>query len=318
MVRRPLAALLLVLALAAGLPVLAADAVPVPPGNRSAVQPPIDGSSIARTRETKGSFEDKYKRVYGLLQRDRTLIGKIKKTAALYDIDPIHIIGAIVGEHTYNVDSIDSAQGYYIKALGYLSEDNLAFVHDGVSVGDFVARPEFEDCAKEKDDYDLWSCREHVWNERFRGRTVDGTAWPNDRFGRVFFQPFFAGQTFGLGQLNPLAALMVADRVHAVGGLPVLTAAQAPKVYHAIMDPDLSLHYMAASIRASIDAYRDIAGVDISDNPGLTATLYNIGDVRRRAQEFAALRRSSPGTWPRENYYGWFVNDRLDELEKLL
>ena len=37
------------------------------------------------------------------------------------------MVGAIVGEHTYNVDVIDSLQAYYVKALAYLGEANLRF-----------------------------------------------------------------------------------------------------------------------------------------------------------------------------------------------
>lgn len=65
-------------------------------------------------------------------------------------------------------------------------------------------------------------------------------------------------------------------------------------------------------------AYRD-QGFDISGNPGLTATLYNVGQPRRRAR---ALRESAdkPGgrKLPEENYYGWLINDRLPELRGLL
>jgi hypothetical protein len=52
--------------------------------------------------------------------------------------------------------------------------------------------------------------------------------------------------------------------------------------------------------------------VDISRNPGITATLYNIG---RSAQRAAAHGR---GSLPEENYFGWLVNDKLAELKSLL
>ena len=64
-------------------------------------------------------------------------------------------------------------------------------------------------------------------------------------------------------------------------------------------------------------------GFDISGNPGITATLYNTGDVIERAQTLAAenKKRRAQGwgpSFPRENYYGWLINDRLDELRKLV
>ena len=90
-------------------------------------------------------------------------------------------------------------------------------------------------------------------------------------------------------------------------------------VYETIMDPDKTLPYIAAVIKTSIDAYKDVAGFDISGNPGLTATLYNLGDPEGRAN---ALRVRNGGTKggteiPQENYYGWFVNEKIDDLKAL-
>ncbi len=157
----------------------------------------------------------------------------------------------------------------------------------------------------------------------FQGKTVDGKAFPDDRFQRVFFQPYFAGQTFGLGQLSPLSALTVSDLVAARSGLPLLDLNHPNEVYRAVMDPDMSLNYMAAIIAHDIAAYRHIAGFDISRNPGITATLYNLGDAADRARALAAenAKRRARGqriVYPQENYYGWLVNARLDELRKLL
>ena len=77
----------------------------VPPGNRNVEQPKIPGGSIKRTRGT--TFEKKYQKIRDLLARDRKLMGKIKAAARTHNIHPIHIIGALVGEHTYNVDAKD-------------------------------------------------------------------------------------------------------------------------------------------------------------------------------------------------------------------
>jgi hypothetical protein len=314
--------------LSAGTLSLSADEAPRkvivdPPGNRSAEQPEISASSIARTAETRGDFESKYREVHDQLAGDRQLLDKIVKTAALYGIGPIHILGAIVGEHTYNVDVFDNLQGYYIKAIAYLNNGALKFEYKGEPVDAFIMRPQFAPCAEAKNDYELWTCRDQIWRDDFRGKTVAGESFPDDRFERVFFQPFYAGQTFGLGQLSPLAALSVSDLVHAVGGLPPLDVQAAPEVYRAVMDPDMTLNYMAALIVREIDAYRSIAGFDISDNPGITATLYNTGDAVGRAAALAAenRKRRSEGLapiLPKENYYGWLINARLDELRQLL
>ncbi len=302
---------------------VAAQVVKVPPGNRSEAQPPVSGSSIARTAETKGTFDGKYQAIYNQLAAQKGLMAKIVKTAAIYDVAPIHIIGAIIGEHTYNVDAFDNLQSYYVKAISYLNTGGLRFAYQGEGIEDFVARPEFAGCDERKDDYGVWTCRDLVWRNVFRGKTVDGKSFPASRFEQVFFQPFYAGQTFGLGQLSPLTALSVSDVVEKKGGLPPLDMRRAPEVYNAVMDPDRTLHYMAAILAKDIQLYRDIAGVDISGNPGITATLYNVGQANERAAALAAVnkQRRAAGQslqMPQENYYGWLVNDRLEELQKLL
>jgi Protein of unknown function (DUF1402) len=308
-------ALSMVMLLAGSLVVSAATLVP--PGNRSAEQPPIPGGSASRTQALKTTYEAKYQKVYRLLTNDSKLRAKIKEAAAEYGIDPLHIVGAIVGEHTYNVDAYDRLQTYYVKAISYLGQ-TIAFRYNGEDVDDFVKRPEFVACDDAKGSYDLWTCREMVWDTTFRGQ--DG--FPNDRFSAVFFQPFYAGQTFGLGQLNPLTALEMSDIVHRVSGFPRLDAADPHGVYKTIMDPDLTLPYVAATLRKSIDAYESIAGFDISENPGITATLYNLGNPEQRARQLAAENKGRkaqglPPRLPEENYYGWLVNEKLPELQAL-
>ncbi|TIO08985.1 DUF1402 family protein [Mesorhizobium sp.] len=301
--------------------VAAQAATMVPPGNRNAEQPNIPGASSRRTQATNTTFQAKYRKVYALLQNDADLRGKIEQAAATYGIDPMHIVGAIVGEHTYNVDAYDRLQTYYVKAISYLSS-KLSFAYDGEDITDFVQRPQFQKCAGKSDSYALWACREQVWNQSFRGKNVDGESFPDDRFGATFFQPYYAGQTFGLGQLNPLTALQMSDLVNEVSGLPKLDVGDPNAVYKTIMDPDLTLSYVAAALRKSIDAYKDIAGFDISGNPGITSTLYNVGNPEQRAHALKAendRRRAAgePEKLPEENYYGWLVNDKLPELKAL-
>ena len=315
---RPILQMLLVAAMIAVTGPAMADGIRVvPEGNRYQEQPNVPGASVRRTKAGKTSFDAKYDKVHNLLANDSKLMGKIKSTARAYGIDPIHMIGAIVGEHTYNVDAYDRLQSYYVKAAAYAG-DSFRFGYEGETVAQFVARPEFSKCEGKKSSYALWTCRESVWDSQFRGDTVGGTAYPNNRFSAVFFQPFFAGQTFGLGQINPLTALMLTDMVSRVSGYDRLDENDAAGVYKAIMDPDQSLAYMAASIRHSIDAYKSIAGMDISDNPGITSTLYNVGNPDQRAAALAAKNKGGEVQWPEENYYGWLVNDKLADLKALL
>ncbi|MBN9032973.1 MAG: DUF1402 family protein [Rhizobiales bacterium] len=296
-------------------PTLSHAATMVPSGNRNAEQPAIPGASVRRTKAGKTSFDQKYEKIRDLLASDKKLIAKIKSTANAYGIAPIHIVGALVGEHTYNVDAYDRLQSYYVKAASYAG-NSFRFAYDGESIADFIKRPEFAGC--KGDSYELWTCREDIWDAKFRGKSVGGRSYPDNRFSAVFFQPFYAGQTFGLGQVNPLTALMMSDMVSRTSGLPKLDENDAGEVYRAIMDPDQSLAFTAAIIRKSIDDYRKIAGMDISRNPGLTATLYNIGNSKARARALAAKNAGGATVWPEENYYGWLINDKLAELQALL
>lgn len=291
--------------------------VMAPSGNFHAVQPPVPSGSISRTSSGNTSFQAKYEKIRDLIGRDRKMQRQISKSAARFGIDPIHIVGALVGEHTYNVDALDFFQTYFIKAASYL-KSAISFEYDGEDVITFVQRPEFAQCAAFRDSYELWDCREEIWQQQFAGKSVGGKTWPNDRFSKVFFQPLYAGQTFGLGQLNPLTALRATDLVARVTGARKLDPRDAPRVYETIMKPDTTLDYMAAILRLSIDSYRDIAGVDISGNPGLTATLYNLGDVVDRAHVLKSKRAADASVMPEENYYGWLVNDKLPELRPLI
>ncbi|WP_412535257.1 DUF1402 family protein [Mesorhizobium sp. BAC0120] len=290
--------------------------VVVPPGNRSATQPPIPNASAQRTHAFNTTYEAKYGQIVALLRKEKPLMTSIRKTAADYEIDPIHIVGALVGEHTYNVSAVGTAQTYYVKALAYANAD-LAFRYKGMSLQPFLERPEFAPCSAQRGSAAQWSCRDQVWQDFFRGKTVDGVSYEPVTFQRAFFQPFYAGQTFGFGQISPLTALQVTDLVHEVSGLPKLSPDKPQAIYRDIMDPERSVIYIAAVVRDAIDAYA-AQGYDISGNPGITATLYNVGQPRRRAAELRAAAKSGTRRLPAENYYGWLVNEKLPELQGLL
>lgn len=296
---------------------LSGPVVQAPAGNVNPTQPEVPQGSISRTASGNGSFQAKYEKIRDLIARDRKMQRQIKQSAGRFGIEPIHIVGALIGEHTYNVDALDFFQTYFVKAASYLGSA-ISFEYEGEHVANFVLRPQFARCAQYSDSYQLWDCREEIWQQQFAGKVVDGRAFPKDRFSKVFFQPLYAGQTFGLGQLNPLTALRATDLVSRVTGQPKLDARDAPRVYETIMKPDTTMDYMAAILRLSIDSYKSIAGVDISGNPGLTATLYNLGDVVDRARKLQRKRSEDPTAMPEENYYGWLVNDRLAELEPLV
>lgn len=68
-----------------------------------------------------------------------------------------------------------------------------------------------------------------------------------------------------------------------------------------LMTMEGALTYAAAILREDIDIYAK-AGYDISSDPGVQATLYNIGRPEERLK-----RTVSEGRVPQVNYFGWFV-----------
>lgn len=310
------AALVLVLG-SLPLDAVARELVVVPSGNRTAQQPEIPRASALRTKASNTTYENKFRNTIDLLNGEPALLDKIRRAAEAYRIDPIHIVGAIVGEHTFNVSAVDRLQTYYIKAISYAALD-IRFSYQGTTLKAFLARPEFHTCDGLAGTSEQWSCRDTVWDEDFRGKTVDGVNYEPISFQRAFFQPFYAGQTFGLGQISPLTALQVTDLVNKVSGLPKLSVDRPANIYRDVMDPDRSIVYIAAILRDAIDAYRE-QGFDISGNPGITATLYNVGQPRQRAARLrAAVDAGAKGRLPVENYYGWLINERIEILRGIL
>ncbi|WP_244935008.1 DUF1402 family protein [Acuticoccus sediminis] len=261
---------------------------------------PLPAATQRRLKETRGSVPAKMRRTMDVLKAQR-LIPKIKRTAAAYGIDPIHILGAIVGEHVFNYDIRDNLQQVALQ-LGRRMR-NVEFACGSVPLERVLAMPQFNQCRGSSNTY--WTCVESTWQSKVRGSTVDGVRLPRRNLTESCFNPFATGQTYGLGQLSPVTALKMMDTTK----LPKLTYKDADAIYERIIDPDESLHVIAAVIVDAIKAYRAV-GVDISNRPGITATLYNVGNPWVRA-------RKSRGN-PKVNYYGAYVEDHIDVLEDML
>lgn len=80
-------------------PLVSAQIIEVPPGNRNDKRPQLAFLSVLWTAATQGSYEAKYRQIYRMLSENRSLVGKIKKVSGIYGLDPIHVIGAIVGRY---------------------------------------------------------------------------------------------------------------------------------------------------------------------------------------------------------------------------
>jgi hypothetical protein len=92
------------------------------------------------------------------------------------------------------------------------------------------------------------------------------------------------------------------------------------QVLDAVTSVPGNLEYAAALIAEAQAVYRETAGFDIRDNPGVLATLYQLGSpvvrARRLAQENAVRR--APILSPQINAYGAFVNRHAEEIATIL
>ncbi len=255
----------------------------------------------------------KYKSVVRLMSK-KSNICVIKEAATLYKLDPVVIMGSIVGEHTFNVDAWDIAQDNYM----YMVKNWITrFESNGIDLGKMLKEDNYFACTTATDNnYDLWGCYESVWKHDKRnprkGQAKSSLKW-------VFFDPKGAGYTYGFGQLGPERAIMVTDLVNQVSGFPLLSVEDPPSLYDAILNPQTSIHYVAATNRKAIDIYKQIANFDISQNPGVISTLYNIGKEYEKAEELyqktlKGLTKNGQAEYPNVNYYGWFINSKAAEL----
>ncbi|MBC7420232.1 MAG: DUF1402 family protein [Bdellovibrio sp.] len=243
---------------------------------------------------------------------------EILKAADLYHIDPIHIASAIVGEHVFNVDIKDTAQEYALKLKIW-----QAYWNNKHPFAEMIDCPEMNICKPIESEYLKWDCYGYQWEKVFRNKNACGKNFPNTGLVTTFFDPTTAGKTYGLGQMGPIKILSLTDVVHRVSGLPKLSINEIDGVYAATLDPAVTIHYIAAAAVNSIEIYKKEAGFDISQNPGLTSTLYNLGNERARAIQLAKLNKANkaagrPLLTPQVNYYGWFVNYVTDDLRKML
>lgn len=262
-----------------------------------------------------------------LNRRDKAVRAELVKAAQIYGVDPILVISCILGEHTFNVGMTDWAQDQYVQARQWADKWATRFVNNKVNLVDLLQRPEFEECAAPVraggSQYDFWLCADRVWMKSFRGKFTDATKtarFPYESFKYAFFNPLSSGYTYGLGQLDPIRALMVTDLVHAKSGLRFLSVERPYEIYEDIINEMTSMHYLTANVALILKVYRDKAGFDLSKNPGLISTLYNLGGEGGRAQELYTrnLKALKNGViyMPMENYAGFFVNEHESRIRQ--
>ena len=115
--------------------------------------------------------------------------------------------------------------------------------------------------------------------------------------------------SFGWGQLMLPTVMDVEPLAARIERRPIR---DQEEVIEQLVTPIGAIRYVAAILRDAQDAY-ERHGLDISDRPGVLATLFNVGGARERAAKTRAAGRS-----PESNYFGFFVEQYLPEIEAAL
>jgi Protein of unknown function (DUF1402) len=305
----------------------------VPPGNTLAEMPPVPEKSLNRyvadLLDAKLSdnplpfylsrYEIIKKKLFKNYEtKNFSLKKEILLAASLYKIDPIHIFSAIVGEHVFNVDMKDNLQEYALKLKIWQT-----YWNNKHPFAEIIDCPEMQICKPIESEAMKWDCYGFQWEKVFRNKMACGKKNPDAGLIKTFFDPTAAGKTYGLGQMGPVKILSLTDLVHRVSGMPLLSVNEIDAVYAATLNPAITVHYIAAAIANSIEVYKRETQIDISQNPGLTATLYNLGNDRARAMQIAKTNKQNaaagkPAVLPQVNYYGWFVNHVNEDLRKVI
>jgi hypothetical protein len=294
----------------------------VPPGNRLKEMPELPNKTTSVRLGTMRSFDQQF--LYEMkIFNDKAMLQLFHDVANKYEIDVVTLLATVLGEHTFNVAFTDRYQTDYLKYQMRSAKWEAKFNVNQVNLADIIQDPIMAPCNAPAitTDYDRWECYRFTWERSLRGKFFQGQQMPSKSFRMTFFNPTGAGLTYGIGQLDPLKALMFSDVVNATTGAPLLSVADVRGIYEAILNPQLSLQYTAALIQKIIQVYKTKAGFDISDNPGIVATLYNLGFENEHAVATFNLNKKSLKdgyiTYPTENYYGWGMNTRLDDIRAL-
>lgn len=260
-------------------------------------------------------LDAKFNKVVNTLKKDH-VFEKIAQIAPKYGVSPESVAACIIGEHVFNVTLVDKFQNYFIDIYSKWLDKNNEVQHIYLT---YLKEPEVAAILNsDKTDYEKWDTIFNLYNQKYRGTKN----YPNKNFIFTFFNPYGAGLTYGLGQLSPVRVLLTNDIAVRMGGLKKIQPTDTKSLYFATLDVDTNINYVAATVVASIDNYKKYANFDISNNIGVIATLYNLGNEKARAEQLestneALMKANKKTTFPKENFYGWYMNKKENDIKKL-
>jgi hypothetical protein len=97
-----------------------------------------------------------------------------------------------------------------------------------------------------------------------------------------------------------------------IGKIKFSSTGNSTQAYSDILDPQKVVFYIAATLKIGIDSYRQVARFDISNNPGVVATLYNNGNEfyfaeKRKNKNLNNIRNGKSIEYPAANEMGRWV-----------
>lgn len=269
------------------------------------------------TPEDLKKLDRKFATVVATLKKEH-VFEKIAVIAPKYGVTPESVAACIIGEHVFNVSIVDQFQGYFINIYSKWVDKHSAIQHIYLKL---LKEPDIKAIldSKELTDYEKWDEIFNIYNQKYRG-TKD---YPNSNFLFTFFNPYGAGLTYGLGQLSPTRILLTNDIAIKYGGMKKIEPTETEALYFSTLDVDTNINYVSATVVASIVNYKKYANFDISNNIGVIATLYNLGNEKKRAKQLAKIneklvKENKDMIMPVENFYGWYMNKKEQEIKELV
>lgn len=238
---------------------------------------------------------------------EQGLLAEAVRLSKAFDLHPMHILGPIIGENSFN------------GAIDKTIQDSFAQMFNESDFKTMSARmkmiAEDERTAGCNDlkvsNYWKWRCILHNSPYLANGSNRDFIFW--------FYQISKKGVgTFGIGQVQPFLMWsmndLVIEKTRSLGyNYQRFNLTDMKTPFKVIFNNKEMLAYIAAMAHVSIHVYKTVAQVDISQNPGLTTTLYNLGDEYQRAY-LSTVR----GGDPQVNFMGWYVNHFEDAINNYL
>ena len=241
---------------------------------------------------------------------------QINQAARAEGLDPLLVAGSIAAEHARNVNWSDRAQDAVgmglANAASIWAQTNANNPEKNLSL--LLEDPRYADCFAQSDEYNRWLCVVQRWNGNNVFNILVGEKEYFRRFTTNFFNPNDNGNiglSFGMGQMSPMRALMVDDRIE-TQAINFRSHLDVTIVFQKILDPNSVVYYIAATNKYAIAVYAS-AGFDISQNPGLVATLYNLGN-----EWYWLSRTRRAGRLPQTNDFGKWVNQHAEEIRAAL